>query len=749
MKAVKGAFRRWSHALALAVVVALLSYRLHSLLSLCLLLPGEEAPFLYKSARDFAVGGVVSFDSLGGFQMASYAFRALTGSFDLAVKLAAVFTYALLTLASCAFVYSVTRSKWLGVLGALAMGLSPAALLTVGRGDFNALFAAALVLSALSAALAERVDRKRFLLLALASFLVPFSSTACSLGLLAGLAVLLARRFGRGAEAAKIVAPLSIGSAVSLLSLSRLGVAYGEWAWSVASLIEHFGGLVPACLVCVLVPLGGAAYYVKRRDWWPMAVAGLASLPLIAAGPEHAALAYGLALPFALYPVLMYGEAVAVRSVGEGEERVVEVEVSVEKAVAIFLVLATLLAAGGAGASSVESSVLRDAAVQPWIVDLAEWISLNTPPGSKVAAPPEVVGWLSVLTGRVPYEVDEEFLRSVDLVTSTFLRVETEFLRVDEWEPFSAARAPAVSVWDGLSFRGVVFVDDSKVRASLRVGEKPGVIESPYRARFLGYSVDRLREAVVVREAFETDHTVINKTLVVYTDRPAVEVRYLFSAKRGAVIETLQLPVWSSFGARVRNVTVGRGEAWMAIDGFDVYVRYIGSQPQVSGKLANHPHVNAVFRIEGYRAEIGLVVRVEGARRSGRGVWVSNILQESRKYGFNYVVTRNVKPLYLEQGMVARREALYVVDAFVRFLIESWGKEWVEAPSYALVLSDRREGNATGWVRFTTFRTAGLIVNKTTVFSQHRVEVEYVAAPHKERTYLERASVSVWIPWER
>ena len=735
------------YTMAGLVVALSISLYFFSVFSKYPLLPGFKAPLLYRSVIDTMVKGVVDFNSFGGFQVISSLTYILTGDLDFSLRFTVMVIILLFIYVVFIFASSVVGKKWIGIVAMLLVSASPAFCFILSDASYNLVFCSFVALFSLYSFFYEKISKYRFAGIFALCLLAPFSSLSCTLVILFSLLLFIAFKYKTKyrREALKLITVFVSCFSLFLLVYSSRG---GVWGFCEEGLMSYFGGIFGLSLFALCVLLGAILLIIRRRDEVIKLVIVLSFTVLLMVFVDLSVvlLVLAMSMPIMLYPLSLVHEAFVVK---RREEEVIEIEISLEKALAIALIVILACVNFYAGVVKFEDMLSPTPDQQVWLLDVIDWIRRNASNSGRIAAPPEVANWIYALTNREYYAFDSEIYRVLDSVTSTSFRIETKYLRVDEWEPLSAAKAPVIQAWSGDRCRGVVFIDDSKVLAEVGLRDGKRVFISPYRAALSEYEVSRYDDKVVLRETFVTMYLIINKTISVYVDEPVVEVRYIFQAISNSTINEVSLPVWSDYGTFVSDIRSDRNNVWMSVDVFDVSIKYLGLPYTINYTLKGHSHVLAVYRVRGLRAEVGVVIKVINAYRSDRDVWICSMLDVAREYGFNYVVIRNRTITHLEQSLVRKNEVLYIVDAFVRVVIDSWGNTWVEAPSYALVLTEWEERYDNGFRKFTVFRTAGLIINKSTVYTPSNVSVVYDVEPYKENTYLRYAMVSVWIPWER
>jgi hypothetical protein len=431
-----------------------------------------------------------------------------------------------------------------------------------------------------------------------------------------------------------------------------------------------------------------------------------------------------------------------------------EVEVSLDRLSAsipaVLLILLLLLAIPS-------TIVLGDHEIVPPprvedIVEASKFLSSfssKNSSGNTVVAHPSLANWLlaSSASNVLPV-LDDRTFKAADLLTTTSFRLMNNYLKVDDWEPFSASKAPLIHVYDGKSFRPLVYVDDSFSRAVLLDSKGGEFIESPYHATFLGYWWNDSEASVSLTMSFKTPGLIINKTITLEKEKPKVSIEYnALVVKKGVSLKEFYVNVYSLPMDILPKLEIVGGEASMDVDGVRLRIGCDGNVSSISqDRTKDQRYVVFKFNpVNGARAYAGVWVEALNPSPSGERLWYSSFYDEAKRLKVGYIIVPREHQVFMENALPSKIDNFIVKDSFVRFIVNSWGNIFQEAPAYAQVLNESVQEDG----RTVLYKTAGLYIEKKVRFSQDCLNITYNVQPHKDRTQLIASTLSVWIDWGR
>lgn len=381
------------------------------------------------------------------------------------------------------------------------------------------------------------------------------------------------------------------------------------------------------------------------------------------------------------------------------------------------------------------------------IIDASNFLSHNAG-GGLVVAHPSLASWLLASSNlNVLPVVDDTTFKAADLLTTTSFRIMNSFLKVDDWEPFSAAKAPLIHVYDGKNFRKAVYIDDSYSRFLLADSEGREFIESPYRAKFLSYVWNESSEQIALTMSFQTPGLIIDKTITLSKTEPTVSIEYHATAARKDVsLKGLAINVYSLPMDILPELNIVGYEANMAVEGMKLTIQFEGNVSSISqDRTRDQRYVTCNFAADSMSAYGKVNVRALNPARSNERPWYSSFFGEAKKYGVDYVIIPQEHKVFMEGALPYKVDDLVIKDSFVRFIVNSWGEVFQEAPAYAEVLNETVQENS----RLTLYKTAGLFIEKDVYTSDNCLNITYNVQPHKSKTHLIMSTFSIWIDWAR
>ena len=744
----------------IAAAVLLIEFTvLFSILNLKALLPGVDAPYHVYAALMLYKNLSLNNEIFSLFPAVTALLTTFMGDALLATKIMAALVYTLLSLSVYFYTSRILNEKLLALAALLLASMHPAFLNMLFEGTYNVLLCAAIYVFFTSLLLksGKAPNKKSYITLFALSILSPLASLELAKIIAISLALSIIYYWRR--EKRKSVSSLSL-----LVSLSSVYVYYGAWAGYKPPALEY-----PLKNQQFIVDLAGGPFIFSLQIL--LAIAYLVSLAykkeraklvknIVALAPPSALSVFqnpltiiilsAITLPASITHLTKHREAVEIRKVKEDKEEAIEVEISMEKATALVLALiligAVYVQGFGIATSYAEASPPH---YYEQLLEASEWIKYNLTSRDVLAAPPEIIKWLEVFSEKkIALENTREYYEMLDAITSTIHRIETPYLRIDEWEPCSTAKAPLVYSWNGVEYVPLLHIDDSFVRVYMKENGKE-IIESSYKTPLINKTkIGDGKETIGLYMCFETKRIRIEKETMTWINKPVVEVTYTITPISNVQLIKLTLPVWTAHGSRVEKPRQEGNTFTMKVNGIDVKITY--HNPQKSTLVTKHHiHAESIYLPSDNKIVAKVTIEVLDAEKRSVEPKIIDIIEAARTYRINYMLIYNKTKVHLEQALDKNIEQLYIVDAFMRFLINSYGIDWIEAPHNAEVLDDKTIEEKEYTTRIITYKTAGLIITKTIKYNPRKAILTYNAKPHKEKTYLKQAMISLWIPWER
>ncbi|MEM4383797.1 MAG: hypothetical protein QXU44_07060, partial [Candidatus Caldarchaeum sp.] len=366
-----------------------------------------------------------------------------------------------------------------------------------------------------------------------------------------------------------------------------------------------------------------------------------------------------------------------------------------------------------------------------------------------IVAHPSIANWLSSTShSKILPTVNLASFEVADLLTTSSSRIITGYLKIDSWQPFSAAKAPLIHIYDGKTYRPFLYIDDSYSRITLIGPGGEEFVESPYKALYLGHNWLESKEEITLEEKFQSAGLLISKSITVSKSDPVVSIKYNAKALKEAFkIKSFQLNVYSVILEVLPQLDLNRNEGYMKIENHEFVIRYSGSlETLTQDKTKDQRYTIGVFKpLNETYVEGTVTIRSLTAENSGHKVWYAAFNDLARKLGVRYLVIPKEHQVFFEDALPTQLRSLEIIDSFVRYIINSDGKNYVEAPAYASVLNETSTLNR----REIWYKTAGLNIKKTVETLERSVDVSYAINPHKMKTYLIMSTLSVWVDWSR
>jgi len=434
-----------------------------------------------------------------------------------------------------------------------------------------------------------------------------------------------------------------------------------------------------------------------------------------------------------------------------GHSPVVEVVIDLPKLAAIllvaFLTISTVFVGYNASASMYNEHSVSRYFTDEEIASAVEWMDKSIRGEAVLASKPVVAAWLGALSGKsfIGLRGLDEALVS-ETIESTSFRILTPSLLVDEWEPFSASKAPCISYYDGGGYEPIAYIDDSFVRVRL-IKDGKEWIESPYRSAYRGYQwLSTAEPEVTLMQHFETHGLFFEKTIGVSTSEPWVKVEYRVHPKAKVELVGLELPVRVEPWKKVSILETTNHETTLIIDGRKTKISYFGDILGLMREEYDEGHVmvKAEFTPKGGALEAEVAVLIESKERSEMPLWLAYTPELIKNRNIKYVVAETGKMAFIDRSLNDPVESLIIKDSFNRILFHALDNRWVEAPSSAGV---RFDDTSMDGVRVIGYETNHLYINKTLTTSERSIEVRYAIVPMKNPSSLVNMNLTLWIPW--
>jgi len=700
---------------ALSASVSLFVH-LYSLMSVSQLPSGLGAALYYDAlANGRGTDGLTSIER-PLYPFISFTMHAFNLSLLASLKLIPAFLLSTLPILVYFLSLTVTGSRLVGAASAWVTTFMPAVIAPIMIGNYSLLLGLLLFtayLSILVRCLKSRSRLAAYLILLASALVLPLLFLSTLSPLLGTQDQVL--RINSGVWAENLWLSLSIA----------VGVSIGVYA-----LFKRVKMIVlPVLLASAMVPL--ALAFIPAFD-----SLHVLSIPVLAL--------------FVASPLLWLRESCLVHEVNAlGHSPVVEVEIDLPKLAAVLLVAFLTISTVGVGYNA-SASIYNEYSVSKHFTDgeiasALKWMDENIREEAVLSSKPVVAAWLGALSGKrfIGFRGLDEVSETIE---STSFRILTPSLLIDEWEPFSASKAPRISYYDGGGYKPIAYIDDSFVRVRL-IKDGKEWIESPYRSAYRGYRWLSIAEPeVILVQYFETHGLFFEKIIRVSTSEPRVKVEYRIHPKAEAELVGLELPVRVEPWKKASILETTDDETTLIIDGRKTKISYFGD---VVGLLREeydegHVMVKAEFTPKGGSLEAEVAMLVESKERSEMPLWLAYTPELIKNHNIKYVVAETGTMGFLDRSLSDPVESLIIKDSFNRILFHASDNQWVEAPSSGRMLFDE---TSTDGVRVTGYETSHLHINKTLTKSERSIEVRYAIAPIKNPSSLVSMNLTLWIPW--
>jgi hypothetical protein len=382
------------------------------------------------------------------------------------------------------------------------------------------------------------------------------------------------------------------------------------------------------------------------------------------------------------------------------------------------------------------------------IYDASSFLSQNVR-DELIIAHPSLANWLLVYSNlKILPIIDDATFKTADLLTTTSFRMINPYMKVDDWEPFSAAKAPLIHVYDGRNFKPLVYVDDSYSRFLLIDSSGREFIESPYGAKFLSYMWNESNEDIILTMSFQTPGLIINKTISLAKGKPIVSIEYHAKViKKNIIVKGLNINIYSLPMDILPQLEIIRYGATMVIENQKLKIEFEGNIYNIlHDKTKNQRYVICSFNPINNTIIYGKVnIEALNLKPSSEKLWYSSFFDEAKKYVVSYVIIPREHQIFMEGALPYKINSLIIKDSFIKFTIKSWGNIFQEAPAYAQVLNETVQENE----RRILYRTAGLYIEKKFSTLDNLLNITYNVQPYKNNTQLILSTFSIWIDYGR
>lgn len=543
-------------------------------------------------------------------------------------------------------------------------------------------------------------------------------------------------------------------AAIALLS-TMVSTSLYDSLWRSDPFIQFTLNILISAFLITSSVIGMLSLYVRRYHKLLFINISWLLTSIICAIFEPLALSLTLPILFALTPASFWfmKQLFVVRKIkdekGDGEPQY-EIEVDLGKFIAVspLLILSILLIL-----NIPVTIVLGDHEIVPPlrvedIYTTSKFLSQET--GQQfIVAHPSLANWLLAYSKlKVLPVIDDKTFKTADLLTTTSFRMLNRFLKVDDWEPFSAARAPLIHVYDGKNFKHLVYIDDSYSRITLVNSAGKEFIESPYKARFLSYDWKEFNEYITLTMSFRTSYLLINKTIALAKEKPTLSIEYSAKVvKKDVSVKSLTINVYSPPMDVLPELNIAEHKANMVINNQKVVIIFEGKIFNIlQNRTKDQRYVICKFNPINSTLINGKVnIEVKTSIGSKEKPSYLSFFDEAKKYSVNYLIIPKEHQVFIKEALPYKIDNFILKDSFVRFIINSWGKIYQEAPAYSQVLNETVQENK----RVTLYKTAGLLIEKVTQFSDNQLNVTYNVQPHKNNTQLVSSTFSLWISYTR
>jgi len=680
-----------------------------------------------------------------------------------ALKFFGIASLGVLPLAVFLYASKVTESNWLAAASSWLTAFSASLAAQLWVGDYTLL--AGLLVSYITAAvlmmyLSSGASKRMLLLLALSVLLTSLTDVTAVV-IVSGFIISTAILSGQRPEGFRAL--MFLGAVPVVIQLVLIILAPTSAGAVQPAPVVRFDYLADPIFLGVLAitsALGALAIARKSGIERLIAPSWFTIAPIMVLGIPGSNIQ--AAIPYVIPSLLTLSSSALISARGtltldkakdENEQEITEVTVDVPRAMLVTLV-AYLLVSSTVSMWSVSSSYHYSNSVSRFFTDreltsAIDWLRKNVPSNCAIMAPPAVAPWLQALVPNrvVGFRTIEERM-AAEAVTQTNFRIQTSYLIVDDWEPYSTSMSPLVSAYDGSAYVNLLFIDDSFVRTTLTKGGEQ-YVESSYGAAYLGYNLSEHPEGFVLVQSFVTQGLEIEKTIRTYKTNGTVEISYTVKPKAGVSLLQLVLPVRISPEGSPPTPSVNGSRASFMVNGVPVQLDFThpSSSPEVRTWDEGNLMVQATFEPKGGLIQATVTVNAEVQSHSSLPSWAGSVAELLRKYNISYVVSQADYDPFARQAGSWKRPALSIIDSFNRVVFQRGQSTWIEAPYNALVTSESERVEDGIETRFVAYSTAGLLINKTILVGTNNFSMFLDVVPKDPSSRTLSANVTLWLPW--
>lgn len=735
--------------LALSLVgLALLfgAYNMYALLASSPLLPGPLAPFSVMQLT-LAPGPLLPPSALLPQLLERYLGLGLLDAY----RASGLLSFSLLLALPPLLAYLLTGSLGASLAAALAAFSFPPLYEPLMAGDYGLLLDMVLAQLAMVGGLGVVLNRGRPLVIAGFLALLPLllgepRAAYLLVPYYASLALIAQRRKEPSRlEHALSLLMGSVGLSLFFDPLARWGALPSlREAYLWAPLKGELALIFVAGLFCIA---GLVALYFSRRALliplatWPLAGLALSALLgpswLLLVLPSFAAI--GSACVPLLKGLLSYSR--------QGEEVVLELQL--EKALAagllVLLVLGSLFMLPGR-IDEARATGFPGPEQLSVIEDVSRSLPGRLPQGAALLAPSNLAAWLGALAAvNATIPKGEQEAWQLDAATSTAFRMQTPYLMVDEWQPFSSRRSPFIYHYDGARFAELLHLDDGT--NWMRVLDAGTVWpEDMHGMKLVSYRWEEGPRTLSLILLLWKKGFNVTKTIEVSKGEPLLTVSYAVRPNGNVSLIDMALPVYIE----------GRQQISLSREGDALVLRMAPGTVRISYQGASTPpalgHALQDYVLANFTARQGMInasvsIALPDARAAPAPVRHASFFDFARAHGFEYLLTYGAPSdlYFLSDAVAAPVEALEVKDSFNRVLLQYMGRDYVEAPADAQVVGEV----ALGANRTVQYRTAGLTIVKQVFVNDSSALLSFDIRPWKQNTTLLSFTFSAWISYSR
>jgi len=699
----------------------------------------------------------------------------------LALKLAAALAFSAIPLTTYMLSKKVAGSPIAGLAAALIVASFPGHHKMLWWGAYPTLLGLALIPVALLALLEAQRGNHRYLCLAI--ILGALLLTAHHLTFMVYLAILII------ATLASIVARDKKSLRINILTLAAiLALFISHWyVAGLASILQNpttsepgvfvieavfwlFESPLLLCLIVAAAIIGLAQLFFWRRFkeltltlGWLTGSLLLTQVYYLGVSVDYERFLFSMMIPLSILtsvPLLHLRHCVKISKVIE-ENPVYEVVIQLEKAVPVMLMLIVLLvtpvqgleASGRAYAHYTWDSKYGDQER----LQVLDWIKLNTGEETTVVSDIQLGRWVEVYAHRralfsIPLSIFTrggfERSQAAEAIMNSSYRLANEHIKIDEWQPMSNRFSSVISVFQDTRYVELLGIDDAFVSVKLTRNGKTWT-EDPndawlYQSRWL----ERSSEGARLQLLFRTMGLLIEKELDVQARQHTAVVTYRVEPKQNVTLNAISLNLYLI----LRDVKLDKNRAKLITNAGSVELAFIGKLLKLElgmdewfNRTVNRVHFQ--FKPESEKAEIRVLATALNPQSSWiRGVWAASSSELERQYGVTHIalpIASHATQRF--KASLPEGPAVYVDDAFAKVTFTKAGRQWVEAPYKARVLSEETKTLGNVKVCVTSYETVSLYINKTIAQRDSSLEVKY-GVKAKEEALLQGFQLSLWLP---